>query len=84
VTGAPKVSATDLVKNSPKAGLTGVWEGIPITDCSFMLLDPTRCDIPASIAFTMIQQNSTVTGFYKCGSGTAFCHTPSEGGLKQR
>lgn len=60
--------------------LTGVWEGLAVDDCSFHIIDQNRCAATVRIALTLIQQDSTVSGFYKCATGTMACPIEEEGG----
>jgi hypothetical protein len=60
--------------------LTGVWEGLAADDCSFRKTDKTQCTGVFQIALTLIEQNSNLTGFYKCAAGTIACQREEESG----
>jgi len=60
--------------------LTGVWEGHAVDDCSFRNIDQNRCAATVRIMLTLIQQDSTVGGFYKCATDTTACRIEEEGG----
>ncbi len=60
--------------------LTGVWEGLAADDCSFRRIDKTQCTGVFQITLTLIEQNSNLTGFYKCAAGTIACQREEESG----
>jgi hypothetical protein len=60
--------------------ITGVWEGLAVDDCSFRIIDQNRCATTVRIMLTLIQQDSAVSGFYKCATDTTACRIEEEGG----
>jgi hypothetical protein len=62
------------------AGLSGLWEGTAVNDCSFIQMERTRCHALVNIALTMTQRGSSITGFYTCRSGTMSCRNQNDRG----
>jgi hypothetical protein len=66
---------------SADRGVSGVWQGISISDCVGEPADPGRCSAMQRITLTMFQQGATVTGFYKCAYGNQVCRHMDETGV---
>lgn len=66
---------------SADRGVSGVWQGISISDCVNEPSDPGRCSAMQRITLTMFQQGATVTGFYKCAYGNQVCRHMDETGV---
>ncbi len=66
--------------NLHQAVVTGVWEGTSITECTPLQAEPERCHAIVNITLTMIQESETVTGFYRCATGTMLCRNLDEAG----
>ena len=62
-------------------GVSGVWQGISVSNCIGQPSDPGRCAAMQSITLTMFQQGAEVTGFYKCAYGTQVCRHLNETGV---
>jgi len=53
--------------------VTGVWVGRSFASCGAFLHERGRCFASQNISFTLVQQEATVTGFYKCSYGNTAC-----------
>ncbi len=65
---------------SSDADLTGVWEGFAVDDCTFRKVNLAQCAGTVHVMLTLIQQESAVSGFYKCTAGTIACQREEEAG----
>jgi len=86
-TGAPVSGAqAEVAQAAPTdrgaaRGVSGVWQGISISDCVGEPSDPGRCSAMQRITLTMFQQGTEVTGFYKCAFGNQMCRHLDEAGV---
>ena len=68
-------------KGVKNLGVSGVWQGISISNCEIDPADPGRCNAEQRITLTMFQQGSEITGFYKCAFGNQMCRHLNESGV---
>lgn len=61
---------------------SGVWDGKSVASCtSFNPLGfNTRCNAVNKIVLTMVQENTKITGFYKCSIGNMDCRNQNDSG----
>jgi hypothetical protein len=63
-------------------GITGVWEGVSVADCTGVLIaDMGRCAARQNITLTMFQEGGEVKGYYRCAYGTQNCRGLAETGV---
>ncbi len=66
----------------PMLDFSGVWEGQSVASCT--QFNPfainTRCNAINKIAITMVQENTKITGFYKCAIGNMICRNENDSG----
>ena len=69
----------DAQTDNPPAGFTGIWTGtLRVTPCMATLRDRSRCGAVNNITFTIIQDDSQVSGHYTCAIGTAICRNGND------
>jgi hypothetical protein len=73
-------SATPAEVNADR-GVSGVWQGISLSDCVGEPADPGRCSAMQQITLTMFQRGAEITGFYKCAYGNQVCRHLNETGV---
>jgi hypothetical protein len=61
-------------------GVSGVWEGVSVSNCEGDPADLGRCHAEQKITLTMFQAGDEVTGFYKCAYGSQVCRHMLESG----
>jgi hypothetical protein len=61
-------------------GVSGVWEGVSVSNCEGDPADFGRCNAEQKITLTMFQSGNEVTGFYKCAYGNQVCRHMLESG----
>ncbi|HTW88259.1 MAG TPA: hypothetical protein VMD75_09645 [Candidatus Binataceae bacterium] len=73
-------SQSDVAR--PIFDASGVWDGQSIASCtSFNPLGfNTRCNAVNKILLTMVQENTKITGFYKCSIGNMDCRNQNDSG----
>jgi hypothetical protein len=62
------------------AELTGVWQGQSWSNCNALWVDQSRCGAVNAITFTLLQEKSVVTGYYKCAYGNMDCRNMDDSG----
>jgi hypothetical protein len=77
---APRAVIASDQADGPERSVSGVWEGISVSDCQFDPSDPGRCHAEQKITLTMFQSGNQVTGFYKCAFGNQVCRHLNETG----
>lgn len=65
-------------------GVSGVWQGISLSDCVGEPSDPGRCAAMQKITLTIFQTGDEVTGFYQCAFGNQVCRHLNETGVIRR
>ena len=76
---APAASNSSLSPSPNKVGaVVGVWEGISRADCSTSASN--RCNAQQKIGLTMIEGESGLSGYYRCGYETMNCYDMNETG----
>jgi hypothetical protein len=63
---------------APGTDVTGVWIGRSFASCGAFLHERGRCFAIQNISFTLVQEKSSVTGFYRCSYGNAACFNLDE------
>ncbi len=66
-------SATARSHARPAANVTGVWVGDSIASCTVFFYQAGRCMAQQKIGFTLMQDESAISGFYTCGYGNQPC-----------
>jgi hypothetical protein len=80
-TGADRISNAGGDKTTPIVNdLSGVWEGMSITSCNGVQF-AARCDAVVDVTLTILQDGSTVSGFYRCAPNTVTCYHANESGV---
>jgi len=64
----------------PERGVSGVWEGVSVSNCEGDPADFGRCHAEQKITLTMFQTDNNVTGFYHCAYGNQVCRHMLETG----
>jgi hypothetical protein len=74
--------ASQALAARPMLDFSGVWDGQSVASC--MQFNPfainTRCNAINKIAITMVQENTKITGFYKCTIGNMDCRDQNDSG----
>jgi len=78
---APQAAIASDQAAGADRGVTGVWEGVSVSNCEGDPSDFGRCHAEQKITLTMFQSDNQVTGFYKCAYGNQVCRHLNETGL---
>jgi hypothetical protein len=78
---APRAALASDQAAGPERGVSGVWEGVSVSNCEGDPADLGRCHAEQKITLTMFQSENNVTGFYRCAYGTQVCRHMLETGL---
>ncbi len=78
---APQVAIESDQAAGAERGVSGVWEGVSVSNCESDPADLGRCHAEQKITLTMFQSDNHVTGFYKCAYGNQVCRHLNETGL---
>jgi predicted lipoprotein len=77
---APQAAIASDEAAGPERGVSGVWEGVSVSNCEDDPADFGRCHAEQKITLTMFQSDNTVTGFYHCAYGNQVCRHMLETG----
>lgn len=75
----PTAIASDRAAGADR-GVSGVWEGVSVSNCEGDPADLGRCHAEQKITLTMFQAGNEITGFYKCAYGSQVCRHMLETG----
>jgi len=76
---ASDMTSTAIAQPASKTGsVVGVWEGESRANCNTSAAN--RCNAQQKVTITMLQGDSGLTGFYRCGFGTMNCYNMNETG----
>jgi hypothetical protein len=78
---ASAVAPATPAESNTDGGVSGVWQGISVSDCVGEPSDPGRCSAMQRITLTMFQRGAEVTGFYRCAYGNQVCRHLNETGV---
>ena len=78
---APQAAIASDRAAGPERGVSGVWEGVSVSNCEGDPADLGRCHAEQKIKLTMFQSDDDVTGFYHCAYGNQVCRHMLETGL---
>ena len=68
-----------LKRTTRRPALPVLWNGtLRVTPCMATLRDRSRCGAVNNITFTIIQDDSQVSGHYTCAIGTAICRNGND------
>lgn len=77
---APPAAIASDQAAGPERGVSGVWEGISVSNCEGDPADLGRCHAVQKITLTMFQAGDEITGFYRCAYGSQVCRHMLETG----